>query len=1118
VPDSRSKYLYERLGDNDFQLLVNALLTERFPDYVPLPLGQSDGGRDGVRRSGKGLLVYQVKWSAAGREKSPVAWLDAAVRKEDANIRRQVAAGAKKYLLVTNVPSTGSPVKGTFDKLDSALAVHAKTYGIPMDGVWREAVDAMVDSAPDATKWSYADMLAGWDLVRYLVDEHARSGRDRGLRDLVRKVAATQWDEDDRVKFSQVDLDREHVADLFVDVNAARLSAPPAAGTAAAAPAVPVGGAAAYLLRTRLPFTLVRGAPGQGKSTLTQFVCQAHRAAFVPHETASPRLPAVAEPRFPIRLDLGAYAAWLQGADVFAAADEARPAAKPRKRPAGRASLDCFIADLLVHAGGGADVSPADVQAIFERVPSLVVLDGLDEVGSQPARRTVVDAIRQFCVRARTYTVPPKVVVTTRPSAGQLVEPATDLFEVLSLAPLDPRQRDEYLRRWCAVRGVRGAAGRALRAGFKARSAEPYIDELAGNPMQLTILLELLHQQGAATPTQRTELYDMYMQLVLAREANKHPDSVRKHRNDLMEIVPFLGWYLQSRSEDRGLGGRMRTDALAAAMRHFQRTYGKPESVVDELFEAATDRLWALTSKEQGAFEFEVVSLREYFAAQYLYRYAGEGDPQFDRTVVFRELLRRAYWLNTARFYSGNARGADLYVLAAGIRQELAAGGPRQARIASWTLLTDGVFLSRPDEAASVVDAACDPAGIPVLLDALDRAEIRPLPAGPGGGPGPTWARLTTQIAAAPDAPDSATAARALQELLPLRADLGRWWAGHAAAAVGTSAERPWLVLGGRVEAAAGVPLDLHGADLSDGGAQRVLDSGAVPPPGGPLERDLVAAVLDGQCPATTSTRSLPAQIAVALAPSGFLAGPTGAFPGPDTPAGRRRHDAVGALRRAGSPYARIAAARRYRAGEKGSTFPWANTAAALHQHAGPCWLAFEIALVGAASPQLDGYTVKPLADAFGPNGHPAALIAQTRANAADPAWWTAQRRLAGTDLEDAVWLLAVWAVAAPRTIAELFRDWEDGVDRLAAARYRPLAAAARLLGRSGHMADRPVTATPQTHRGAELLAGRTPPAAPAPPPTPTAPVVLPGGPEQSLESVAKAEGWLKVDVVPSYL
>src|SRR3546814_1075578 len=96
-------------------------------------------------------------------------------------------------------------------------------------------------------------------------------------------------------------------------------------------------------------------------------------------------------------------------------------------------------------------------------------------------------------------------------------------------------------------------------------------------------------------------------------------------------------------------------------MRHFQRTYEKPESVVDELFEATTDRLWALTSKEEGVYEFEVVSLREYFAARFLYKFAGEGDRDFDSAIVFRELLRRPYWLNTARFYSGNAHGKEIY-------------------------------------------------------------------------------------------------------------------------------------------------------------------------------------------------------------------------------------------------------------------------------------------------------------------------------------------------------------------------------------------------------------------------------------------------------------------------
>ena len=76
-------------------------------------------------------------------------------------------------------------------------------------------------------------------------------------------------------------------------------------------------------------------------------------------------------------------------------------------------------------------------------------------------------------------------------------------------------------------------------------------------------------------------------------------------------------------------------------MREFQRTYRRPESVVDELFKAATDRLWALTSKEQGIYEFEVVSLREYFAARFLYHSAAEATAPSTAPAVFREFLQR---------------------------------------------------------------------------------------------------------------------------------------------------------------------------------------------------------------------------------------------------------------------------------------------------------------------------------------------------------------------------------------------------------------------------------------------------------------------------------------------
>jgi hypothetical protein len=48
------------------------------------------------------------------------------------------------------------------------------------------------------------------------------------------------------------------------------------------------------------------------------------------------------------------------------------------------------------------------------------------------------------------------------------------MFEVLALNPLTTDQRDDYLRKWCAVRGIHSKEGRALRNSFHDKSQEPY--------------------------------------------------------------------------------------------------------------------------------------------------------------------------------------------------------------------------------------------------------------------------------------------------------------------------------------------------------------------------------------------------------------------------------------------------------------------------------------------------------------------------------------------------------------------------------------------------------------------------------------------------------------------
>lgn len=1132
MPESRHKYLYERLGDHDFQLLVAALLTGRFADFVPLPLRQADGGRDGVlRTSSETALVYQVKWSVNGKHKDPVAWLEAVVLGEKDNLRRLAAEGVRRYTLVTNVPSTGKPKTGTFDRLNSKLDAHAKAYGLEqMSCLWREAVDGMVDDASTEIKWQYAEMLAGWDLIRYLISEEVVERKDHGLRALVRKVAATQWDDDELVKFSQVDIDREKVVDLFIDVGADRITKE--ATNRHSRHHQALGGTAAHLLRTTDTYTLIRGAPGQGKSTLSQYISQVHRAAFMPSRLRPPEFPEVTAPLFPLRFDLSVYARWISGIDVWD--KESEITKKSIRRPAAQSTIECFLAELITHASGGVPTTAKDVQDIFERVPSMVVLDGLDEVGSPKTRVNIVEAINQFCRRSNTYPTPPKVVVTTRPSTNALPEPSTDLFEVLVLNPLDHGQRDLYLRKWCAVRGLHGSEGRALRRNFEAKTTEPYIGELAGNPMQLTILLDLLHKHGEATPTQRTELYDSYVDLLLAREANKHPQSVKNHQKQLREIVPFLGWYLQSRSEEDNVHARMSIADLEAAIRHFQYTYGKPESVVDELFEATSDRLWALTSKNEGTFEFEVLSLREYFAARFLYRYAGEDIKGFDRNTVFRELLRRPYWLNTARFYGGNAEGGDVYVLADGIHDEIIENCAPPSLVAAWTLLTDGVFASRPRQARTVLHDLCAAQNISTLVDALDRKEISSLPELPqlpdADGPDPTWTRLTEQLGTDPGSPETPRRVRALRELLGRRAEFTRWWAHNMPAAINRPDQDAWLEMAATCEAAAGCQLHLDRVDLSRPlVAQLVLDTGLIPPPGSKFEADLTRAVLDGRCPNVSSIRSMPAQIAVALGLDGFLTTSLTGFTGEAEDTRRLRQEAAANLRKSASPFATVAAHRRFKAGEKGSTFPWANTATALFELAGHCWLASQIAIVGAASPYKLGFTRHPETTPFGAHSHPTTLIAETRAHAADQQWWRHQLDLlpdardetgadaaAQIDLARAEWALALWCVAQPHVVSSLITNWQTVFANLADIRRSGISDVAFRVGAYGWLDALPNTVIPANDAIRTLVAvrGRRYP--------PDAQQVMltrahPQPVSTPLLAIARAEQWLKVDTVATY-
>ena len=131
---------------------------------------------------------------------------------------RLVSKGAGAYYLLTCIAGTAERDRGTIDRLDERLKDHSETFGIPMECWWQSDIDARVDAAPKELKWAYSDMLAGQDLIRYLIEADVRETRDGELDALLRKVIATQWQEDSKVKFRQVEMDTHNLAELFIDV------------------------------------------------------------------------------------------------------------------------------------------------------------------------------------------------------------------------------------------------------------------------------------------------------------------------------------------------------------------------------------------------------------------------------------------------------------------------------------------------------------------------------------------------------------------------------------------------------------------------------------------------------------------------------------------------------------------------------------------------------------------------------------------------------------------------------------------------------------------------------------------------------------------------------------
>ena len=288
-------YPLENLGPNRFQQLCQSLLAKLYPDLQCFPIFQPDGGRDAVLKTygeGKDILVYQVKFTKnALKDTAPHKTIIRELRNELPNIAKLVQQGVTKYILITNVAGTGPRDTGSIDVVQKLLDDH---IDIPAQCWWRDDVERRLDDAWDI-KWSYPEVLRNQDILRIIIQRGLTEDGERRTN-AIRTFLREQFESDTDVRFKQIDL-QSKLLDLFVDVPIdnrmyheslnrnrddirALFSIFRQHDSLSPQPETQLGTATLLLhqiAQKDITQVVLEGAPGQGKSTIVQYICQVNR-------------------------------------------------------------------------------------------------------------------------------------------------------------------------------------------------------------------------------------------------------------------------------------------------------------------------------------------------------------------------------------------------------------------------------------------------------------------------------------------------------------------------------------------------------------------------------------------------------------------------------------------------------------------------------------------------------------------------------------------------------------------------------------------------------------------------------------------------------------------------
>ncbi len=748
-------YNFTGLNSRDFEHLTQALAISVISKGIT-PFGDGpDGAREATFNGTMqypspaapwhGYLVIQSKFRARPSDDASDdgTWVLKQLKSDLSkfeNTKRNLQK-PQYYILVTNVVLTPKQDTGSKDKVFRLLEEYKTRIGLQDFDVWDYDKLCRLLDTQDAIRNAYAAFISSGDIIAKMMEILKHQQPD--FFKIISRFLENEMRADQFVKLEQAGHHAEHktsLAQVFVDLPVSdrpvddtpriereldKLSHGVVDEILTAGSQVlkrsSVFGTDIHVSNQTLNQTagmgryVIVGGPGQGKSTIGQFICQLYRAAILrgrpPHtlsqealttlvsfskqcDTDQVKLPIAR--RFPVRVVLDQFATDLANNKVR--------------------SLLGYILERVNHRID-TKCTLDDLRQWLAAYPWLIVLDGLDEVPATSNRQQMLEKITDFWGEVASSDADVLVVATTRPQ-GYNEEFSPRFYQHRFLVPLSQRRALHYADRLAEAQyGNNPDQKDKVLKRLRMACEQDTTRRLMRSPLQVTIMATLVDRIGQP-PQERWRLFQQYYEVIYQRETEREISASRilqQRKADVNAIHHRVGLLLQAESEQAGT-----TESRLPADRFYQLVRARiaeegheGEQLIcraKEITEAAVNRLVFLVGLQENKIGFEIRSLQEFMAAEALMD--GREDQVRARLEAIAPII---HWRNVFLFAAGKcfAERQFLRDMIVAICEQL--NDPENDKIAGITLagsrlaldiLADGSTREQPKYARSLARIA----------------------------------------------------------------------------------------------------------------------------------------------------------------------------------------------------------------------------------------------------------------------------------------------------------------------------------------------------------------------------------------------------------------------------